>query len=93
MSNDWASGLFAGVDLNNINPFYELVSDYIRDPPEPEPVYTCPASNYVKPPPTAIFNDDDDEFCIEEFNELLQLVQDGYPGAVETEQEKCDLMI
>ena len=47
MSDDWASGLFAGVDLNNINPFYELVSDYIRDPPEPEPEYTCPASNYV----------------------------------------------
>ena len=84
MSNDWAGGLFDGVDLSNINPFYDLVSDYIRDPPEPEPEpeYTCPASEYVEPPIAWLFNDGDDAFCREQAEELLQTVQDAYPGAV-----------
>ena len=93
MSNDWASGLFARVDLNNINPFYDVVSDYIRDPPEPAPEYTCPASNYIEPPTAWLFNDGDDAFCRDQAEELLQLVQDSYPRAVEAEQQRCDLMI
>ena len=61
------------------------------DGTDPDPAYECPAYEYTEPFAEWAFNDADDGICRSEANRLLDVVQEQYPGTLETHNEFCDL--